>query len=182
MRVPVGLHPGDEQVFARALDLQMRSSAKGSASWGDAPLIEKVEWVRSRSLLYYTASSYDYLRITVARPQLVGAAVRALEQDGEPEHTYEATESKPSKYEERFMIDAGLVGGGWVHIHPGRYSLVDDAGAIGGGRIGCAQLLIEATWSASSPPLTGTTVASTHLKQLFRPSLLRVRLRIIRNL
>ena len=42
---------------------------------------------------------------------------RKFEADqGDWEHTLEASESKPSKYEERFMIDADITGGGWVKL------------------------------------------------------------------
>jgi hypothetical protein len=92
---------GDEDDFGRALESQMRiikGSGGGASAYGPSALIQKVERVTSRSLLYYMPTSYEYLRIEVATPQLVGAAVRALGEGDDYAHTYEATESKPSKY------------------------------------------------------------------------------------
>lgn len=42
--------------------------------------------------------------------------------EGDWAATLEASESKPAKYEERFMMDAGITGGGWVRIRRGEFA------------------------------------------------------------
>jgi DNA polymerase delta subunit 1 len=126
----------DESEFAAEL---ARKIGKGAAA------VERVERVQSRSIMHYTTATRDYYRITVAKPQLVGPAVKALDADqGDWEHTLEASESKPAKYEERFFIDAGITGGGWVSCEGGRWT---DAGA------GDAQLCLDVSWDVAAPPL-----------------------------
>ncbi len=127
----------NETEFAAALGAKM---AKG------ADAVKRVDRLKSRSILHYTPETHDYYRITLAKPQLIGPAVKALEADqGDWEHTLEASESKPSKYEERFMIDAGITGGGWVRLEGGRWAY---------GEPGEAQLCVEVNWNADEPPLT----------------------------
>jgi hypothetical protein len=98
----------------------------------------------------------------VASPQLVGAAVKALDDDGTPEATYEATESKPSKYEERFLVDAGLVGGGWVRVQPGQYRVLGSCGeanaAASDDYSGDAQMQLEVDWKDPASGTAGTAL------------------------
>ena len=117
-----------------------RRMAKG------ADAVVRVERLTSRSIMHYTTETHEYYRVTVAKPQLVGPAVKALQEgEGDWEHTLEASESKPSKYEERFMIDADITGGGWVKLQAGQWTYGD---------AGDAQLCAEVAWDSGEPPLT----------------------------
>ena len=95
----------------------------------------QVHRVQREPLLYYRPDSGDrfrhFLRITVAQPRDVPRVVRYLER---PEtlpgilgadrcYDSQAYESNVA-YPLRFMVDLGLVGGGWVHVLPGTATVV----------------------------------------------------------
>ena len=109
--------------------------------------------------------------MTVAKPQLVGAAVKVLDaEEGDWAATLEASESKPAKYEERFMMDAGITGGGWVRISRGKWSLWTDGDAGADPEGGDAQLCVQVQWKLGAdrddpPPLqsAGTGAAFQRL-------------------
>lgn len=94
----------------------------------------RVELVQRQSLLYFQpAKSRPFLKITVSLPNLVSASKSIIEQGLHLQWlgktllgpTYESN----VPYALRYMIDASIVGGNWVELPAGNYSVVPSSSA-----------------------------------------------------
>lgn len=89
----------------------------------------RVEVVQAQTMMHYqAAAARPFLKVTLTLPGLVAPA-RSLVEGGLwmewlacrlPPTTYESN----VLYVLRFMVDRGVVGGSWVELPPGKYSLV----------------------------------------------------------
>jgi DNA polymerase delta subunit 1 len=119
--------PDDCNNLAETLNVALagRDKSRNSKS------VLKVEIVQKQTILYYQPQkSRPFLKISVALPNLVASSKSVIEQGlslpwlGCSLHgpTYESN----IPYALRYMIDASIVGGCWVEIPAGRYSLIHD--------------------------------------------------------
>lgn len=87
----------------------------------------KVEIVKRQSIWgYHFGQLADFLRITVALPDLVPAAKRICEKGlNIPNVGYKSFTTYESNlpYTLRYMVDRGLRGGGWIEIKPTHYRI-----------------------------------------------------------
>mmetsp|Transcript_31959 Transcript_31959/g.74851 ORF Transcript_31959/g.74851 Transcript_31959/m.74851 type:complete len:1064 (+) Transcript_31959:62-3253(+) len=95
-------------------------------------LVTGCERLRRKGLMFYQPDAADFLRIELCSPRLLATAAKEVERGMSiPRGSgAEAFDYKSQVWEAfvpfvlRFMIDTGLVGGGWVEFSPGSYTVV----------------------------------------------------------
>jgi DNA polymerase delta subunit 1 len=127
---PPGFSPDDAAPAAEAVNAAIAGRDKAGRN---ARRCLRVELVSKQTLMYYQpAKSAPFLKIVIATPNLMAPARSALEEGvfvpGLPAplgrgQTFESNVPYPL----RFMVDVGLVGGGWVELPAGSYRPVPPA-------------------------------------------------------
>mmetsp|Transcript_20479 Transcript_20479/g.45995 ORF Transcript_20479/g.45995 Transcript_20479/m.45995 type:complete len:1059 (-) Transcript_20479:57-3233(-) len=110
--------------------------------------------LQKRSLMHYQPGASDFLRVELCSPRIVAPAAKEIERGFsiprgagmEPFSFQSPAWESGIPYVLRFMVDTGLVGGGWVEFPAGSYSLVEP----GADRRTRAQLEASAPCSAAT--------------------------------
>eukprot|EP00927_Polykrikos_kofoidii_P028967 TRINITY_DN25129_c0_g1_i1.p1 TRINITY_DN25129_c0_g1~~TRINITY_DN25129_c0_g1_i1.p1 ORF type:complete len:1084 (-),score=236.72 TRINITY_DN25129_c0_g1_i1:126-3377(-) len=143
----------DEADFCAALETALASDrSKMTTSTGsDVCLVTSVERVKRRALMYYQRDEIDFFQVFLTSPRLMASASQKIERGirvlrgcgAEPLEFSSATFEANVPPTLRFMVDSGLVGGGWVELPGGSYTVASEKCLLTR-----AQVEVEAPWSS----------------------------------
>jgi DNA polymerase delta subunit 1 len=132
VKAPQGVSEPHLPLMKRALNVEMKRNKKtndrDSDLMTDDPVVS-LDMVRGNSIMGYSwGIKEDFIKVTLSTPKVVVSCRELLEGgisiNGLWEHSFKSFESN-IPYVHRFMIDIGVVGGGWVKIHGGKYAVID---------------------------------------------------------
>ena len=128
---PDATSPAACEAFRVALDGAVRAGMRGRGGADDDVCVVSVEVEQKMSLMYYRERKTPFLKITTGSPAHVAPARGALERGGVRVPSIPSiagganfvTYESNVLYALRFMIDRDVVGGGWMELPAGAYSL-----------------------------------------------------------